>query len=289
MNYLKYYLRDAIRGILKNKLAAAATILLIAVLCTFIGSSLMIKSSADHLVTFLNSQVKLKVFVEADVDIYSVRDILEKNEYILHVEVEPGENILERMSQVFHEQGQQFSIFKPIDFPDSINIELTKNEHAKTVADFLSSLQGISTVIYPQQYAEKIVYWTQLLTTYGTIFLAVISIIIVLSIASTINLALLQRQSEVRIKMLLGANPHHVRGQFLFEGWLLAFLGSLVSIGVLFIFYDTLLTKLYVNFEFVFAEQDGAFLLVVLPLPFFSSLLGLIGAYLSTRRLIRDA
>ena len=40
------------------------------------------------------------------------------------------------------------------------------------------------------------------------------------------NLGLYQRQKDIRVKLLLGAKETHVRGQFMFEGFLIGFIGS---------------------------------------------------------------
>ncbi|WLD94521.1 ABC transporter permease [Alkalihalobacillus sp. AL-G] len=287
MNTLKYYLRDAREGIRRNVNASLAAILLIIISLSITGTLFMIKTGADHVVGFLESQVKIKVFVDTDMSTERVAGILQSKQYVSSVKVETKEEALARMQQFFKGKEYLFNAFKETELPDAISIELKNKENVEFVAKELKDIDGIADVIYAQDFAKRVISWSNTLNQYGMIILSVFMLASFLTISIAINLAMYQRQKDIRIKLLLGAKESHVRGQFLLEGLILGLIGSILASFVVYCIYQYGLYQLQLKFSYIFEFNRLYINLTLVSVIITGALIGLLGSYLSSRKLIK--
>jgi cell division transport system permease protein len=289
MNTLKYYLRDAREGIQRNAGAAVATILLVFISLSITGALFLLKASVDDVISFLESQVKIKVFVDPSVDSNKVADILQSKSFVQSAEIETKEETLNRLKQFFEGKEYLFLAFQDSTLPDAVVLELTNKENVASVAEELKSMNGITDVIYAQKFAQTIISWSRTANQYGAIILAAFILTSFLTVSIAINLALYQRQKDIRVKLLLGAKESHVRGQFLFEGWLLGLIGSILASFTVYATYQYALYQLQLKFNYIFNFSPLSINLSMIGVIVGGSLIGLAGSYLSTRKLMKHA
>jgi len=284
---LKYYMRDVQEGIRRNAGAALATILLIFISLTITGAMVLLKTGVDDVIRYLNDQVKIKVFVDRQVDTEQVANILAGTSFVKHVEVETREDALTKLQRLFRNMPHLFESFRGSNLPDAILIELADQSQVETVARELAATKGITDVIYAQEFAAQVLHWSNLISTYGGIVLLIFLLASVLTVGIAMNLSLYQRQKDIRVKLLLGAKESHVRGQFLLEGVIIGFIGSLLSACAVYLIYDYALYELQIRFSAVFDFSALSLNLTLLGVILFGMLIGLIGTYLSTRKMMK--
>lgn len=284
---LKYYMRDAQEGIRRNLGAVTATILLMFISLTITGAMVLLQTGVDDVIRYLNDQVKLKVLVDVQVDTEQVADILREQSYVKSAVIETKEETLDKLQQFFRDMPHLFDSFRDSNLPDTIMIELHDQRQAEIVANELKKTKGITDVIYAQAFAERVVAWSNAASTYGFLVLAIFLLASILTVSIAMNLGLYQRQKDIRVKLLLGAKETHVRGQFMFEGFLIGFIGSLLAAIAVYIVYYYGLYQLQLAFRAVFDFTAVALNLTLLGIILFGILIGLIGTYLSTRKMIK--
>jgi len=289
MNLLKFYLRDAREGIQRNAGAALAAVILVFISLSISGMLFLLKSGMEDVIDFLHSQVKIKVFVDPNVNVQQVAEILKVKSFVQSVEVETKEETLDRLASFFKEKEHLFEAFREEEIPNSIEVELTNTDEIERVAAELSNIQGITDVIYAQEFAQMILTWVRTFNHYGIGVLAIFLVASFLTVSIAINLALYQRQKEIRVKLLLGAKESHVRGQFLFEGLLLGLIGSILASFTVYLIYHYLLYQLQVKFGFIFTFTPFMIHTTMLVVIIGGALIGLIGSYLATRKMMKHA
>lgn len=289
MSTLKYYLRDAQEGIQRNTGAAAATILLIFISLSITGALFLLKTGIDDVIGYLDSQVKIKVFVDPSVDTHQVDDILRSKNFIQSTEIETKEGTLNRLKQFFEGKEYLFVAFQDSNLPDAVVLELKDKKDIAFVAEELKNIKGITDVIYAQKFAKMILSWSHTINQYGAIILAIFILASFLTVSIAINLSLYQRQKDIRVKLLLGAKESHVRGQFLFEGWLLGLIGSILASFTVYFIYEYALYQLQLKFGYIFTFSSLIINLSMIGVIIGGSLIGIAGSYLSTRKLMKNA
>jgi cell division transport system permease protein len=285
---LKYYLRDAREGLGRNLTAAIAAISLIFISLSISGSLYLLQSSiVDNVLGYLNSQVKIKLFVDPSADANQIADVLKSKSFVKSVEIETKEEALDRLKLFF--QGKQYLLeaFRISDFPDSITLELKDKNETESVAEQLKTVPGITDIIYAQKFAQSVLHTTRTANRYGAVIVGLFLLASVLTVGMAIKLATYQREKEIRVKLLLGAKETHVRGQFMFEGFILGLVGSVAASCVIYLIFYYVLLQLELNFQTIFQFTSLELLASLFGLIIIGALIGLLGSFLSTRRIIR--
>jgi|GEM_PF-977401 len=286
---LKYYLRDVQDGIRRNVGAVAATVLLIFISLTITGMMVLLKSGVDDVIRYLNDQVKIKVFVDLDVDTDQVAAILAEQSFVTSVEIETRDDTLSKLQRFFRDMPHLFESFRDSKLPDALMLEVKDKDEVELIATELAKIDGITDVIYAQEFAEQVVTWSRAADTYGLIILLVFFIASILTVSLAMNLSLFRRQKDIRVKLLVGAKESHVRGQFLLEGVIIGFVGSLLAAFAVYVLDYFALYKLQIRFSAVFEYSSATLNLTLLGMIVFGMLIGLVGTYLSTRKLMTYA
>ncbi|MNZ52221.1 Cell division protein FtsX [compost metagenome] len=287
MNELIYSTREAWVGTRRNAGAALAAAALVFAAMLLMGLLLMLRSGAEDIVRYMESQIGVKVYVEQGLDVQEVARILDDKDFVKSVEIEMREELLEGLSVFFQGREHLLASLKEGALPDAVKLELRDHKQIGDVVQELSSIQGIAKVIYPQQFAERAAYWSQQLYKYGVIlllfFLAAAFMIVFLSV----NLALSRRTKEIRVKLLLGAKPLQVRGQFLYEGLFMGLGGGAAAAAALYLVSEYGLRELERHFPFVFHFSASLLYSAMGLIMLLGAALALLASFLSTRRMIK--
>jgi cell division transport system permease protein len=113
-----------------------------------------------------------------------------------------------------------------------------------------------------------------------------LSLSVLLVIGNTIRLAILNRQSEIKVMKLVGATDRFIRRPFLYTGFWYGFIGGLFAWFTL-LFVLSLLTEPVYNLASLYGSEFGLpwFTGLLLPyLPLAGISLGIIGAWLAVNR-----
>lgn len=289
MTIISYYLRDAKIGLQRNRGAAACAAALIFITMAITGTLWLIRSSTGDILHYLEHQVSMKVYMEPSVDPQEVVASMSKLSFVKSVHIETKEQLLEGLNSFFEGREHLLNAFIDSSIPDAVVLELTRIDHSDQIAQELQAIPGVIDVVYPQQLAQGIMKWSDRLNRFGVVLFICFAVIAYVTVTIATRLALFQRQKEIRVKLLLGANPAHVRGQFLFEGFLIACLASLAAaIGVNIIF-TYVLKPLEHHFQIIFKADPNLIYIVMLALVLLGSVLGLSASYFATRKMMKDA
>ena len=286
---IKHTLRNAREGIKSNWSAALASMALIFIAMFLAGILLLIRYGVDDLVNYLESQITLKVYLDPSADTEAVASILEKRSFIDKVEVETGNQLLENLAFFFKGKEHLLESFQTSEIEDAIRIELHDHSQMSLIAKELESMQGISKVVYPQELAEIILEWTDRINAYGLLLLSFFGVVAFGMIYIAMNLALYQRQKEIRVKLWIGAKPTAVRNQFLFEGLVIGLIGSLAAALAVYLLFAFMLVPVAQQFPYLFAFSNNGVYGIMTCIIFLGSLVGVAASHLSTRKLIKDA
>lgn len=286
---LKYYLRDAAEGIRRNAGAALACVLILIVTLSLTGVFLLAKTGVDDILSYLERHVNIKVFVDPEIDVQEVALLLEQNSYIHSVQVEKKEETLNQLKSFFQGREHLFQAFQESPIPDAIILELKNSEDVMQLATELNNISGITDVIYAQEFAQTVISWGAIAKQYGAVILAGFAFMSFFMVSLAMNLAIYQRQKEIRVKILLGGKEGHVRGQFLFEGVILGLFGGILSSFVVYFIYQMMFTTLAKQLPMIFRFDQTILNQMMVILILFGIFIGLLGSYLSTRKLLKDA
>ncbi|MFJ8259051.1 cell division protein FtsX [Peribacillus asahii] len=285
----KYIFRDAKEGLRRNAGASFAAVALIFVAMTMIGMLLLVRLTVTDVTTYLESQISMKVYIDPQVETEEVAAILEEKSFVESVEVETGQQLLDKLAFFFNGKEYLLDSFRDSEIEDAIRLDVTDKTQTVRIAKELEEMDGIVKVVYPQQLAEILVGWSEKVNQYGLVAAGFFFFMSFGMVYIAIHLALYQRQKEIRVKLLIGAKPSSVRQQFLFEGSLVGFMGSFLAVFGMYSLFSFVLLPIAERFPFIFSFSLETVYLILGGMMLLGVFIGIAASYLSTRKLIKDA
>lgn len=172
-------------------------------------------------------------------------------------------------------------------FPDTAT---TSPDSLRTLADDLGAVEGIESVQIDLQWVQRLFAIMQLAERLTLVFAALLGLGVLLVIGNIVRLDILSRRMEIEVEKLVGATDAFIRRPFLYGGlWLGLFSGSLAlaTVGIALALLAGPVRELAGTYGSAFALA-GPDPLLVLALPLGGAALGMMGAWLSVGRHLRD-
>lgn len=156
----------------------------------------------------------------------------------------------------------------------------------QSLLDDLAALPEVAQAQLDMAWLQRLRSINRLLARGISLLGLLLSLSVLLVIGNTIRLAILNRQSEIKVMKLVGATDRFIRRPFLYTGFWYGFIGGLFAWGTL-LFVLSLLTEPVHDLASLYGSEFGlqwftGVLLLYLPLAGIS--LGIIGAWLAVNR-----
>ena len=165
----------------------------------------------------------------------------------------------------------------------SIEVKMVDPSRIRVVGDALRADPSVRNVINIEDLVERVLTVTNLLRTAGTVVLVIVGVIALFIIINTIRLAVKDRDEEIEVMRLVGASDAFIRWPFVFEGALVGFLGSVLTLAILLAVADPL-SAFMADFFRVLPLQFGSLTRDLVALVMGTGVgLGILGSWLSVR------
>jgi len=231
-------------------------------------------------------------------EIFKIRDELVSSGKVLSIKYTNQKEAFENYKKMNQDNPLLLEMVSPDILPPSLEIYAKKPIFLPQIAEYLKKQPGIDEVQFQKDILDRLLTLTSILrkvsfSFFGYLFLMTTVVLIALS-----HFKLALKKKEIELLSLLGASSFYIRKPFLKESFLMAFLTSVFSFGVtfLFLFYfqpflDSYLqgiTSLSVNvlgLSFNVWPINWFFLLVIFFLTsFFGIVISLFSTFLATNK-----
>jgi cell division transport system permease protein len=273
----------------------------VAITLFIVGFFSVLVFDIQSIINSVKGQVELAVYLQDNISpqlneyIESEINSWEETNEIKYISKEQA---LER----FKEQNEGSDILKEIQgnpLPASFEITLNDPEKVELVAlRFLDKdgnyIEGIDDVVYGQTYVRRLFSITAIIGTIAFIIIIVLLLATIVLIFNTIRLSIYARRKEIEVMKLVGASNWFVRIPFLFEGFFEGFMGSVVSVVLLYLLGNFLLIRgerVIVDTmrikELAILGSGNIIIYVYIGLIVMGGLLGLISSGIALRRYVK--
>lgn len=283
---ISYMLEDTKLGIKCNRGSVIASVTLLFIALSLIGSILLVRAYIGEAVDYVESQLAMKVYVE-DGMAEEVAGIIAKQSYAKDVQIESGEQIIQNLAFFFEGREHLLEAFTNGSMPDAVKFQVRDTRYFELLAQNLQQVEGIQKVVYPQQMAKILTDWLYKIELYGVLAIILFIAVAFLMVYSSFHLAMYQRSKELKIKLFLGMNPKIVRLQFLIEGFVLGLFGAVLGMAVVVMLYTFLIKSIQEAIPYL-GQLNMQQVIVICTIQLgMGLLLGVVASYVSTRKLIR--
>ncbi|MCL4417904.1 MAG: permease-like cell division protein FtsX [Actinobacteria bacterium] len=246
----KYFFGETFSSFRKNFLIFFTAITTVAITLFIVGFFIIIVFDVQGVLGSIKSQVEIAVYLKDNIS-DELKTYLENEikgwDEISQVNFVSKDQALEK----FKKENEGSEILKEIQgnpLPASFELELKSPEKVEQVAlRFMDKngnyIEGVDEVIYGQNYVQKLFSITAIVGTIAFLIVVVLLLAAIVLIFNTIRLSVHARRKEIEVMKLVGATNWFVRLPFLFEGFFEGFIGSIISVVLLYFLSNYLLIR----------------------------------------------
>lgn len=280
-----FILREAFRGLSKNKLMAIVTFGIMFFSLFIFGLFLI---STVNLFLLIH-RAEEKVGITAFLDDYLTEDEIATLKRDISSFMGVKEVIFVSKQEAFEkfreELGKDSDLLEALEtnpLPASFDIELYESyknpKDLKNLAAKVKAIPGIEEIKYGEEWVRILDRVVKILVSIDLILGIIISLSSIFVVANTIKLTVFARREQIEIMELVGATHRFIISPFLVEGIIEGILAGAVACGLLFGVY---------NF---FAARLGDFILITrelfITVLVFGTLLGYVGSHISVKKFL---
>jgi len=257
MNFKTFlrHVREGFKNVFRNGWMSVASITSIVVSLFVLGVFILLVLNVNAVADKADSQVQINVHLTLDTD-QKLRESLQ-NEIgsmpeVSKIEFVSKEQGLQEFRESLGEDAAELLDGFDQDnnpLPDTLRIEVVQPTTVPFVAEKILALnqthpeQPIYKVKYGKGSIETLFKITKAVRNIGFIFVAGLALMSMFLISNTIRVTILARRKEIGIMKLVGATNYFIRWPFFIEGALIGLIGSLVTVGALYVGYSSLVAS----------------------------------------------
>ena len=239
----------------------------------------------------LEGQVEIEAFLLDDAEFDEVQKLHETIlswEEVKNVEFISKEEALKRFKKTYKNRPQLWEYLKGNPLPASFEISLNDPQKVSSIAARFEGNQIIDELDYGQKYIEQLFAVTSVMRWVGLSFILLLAFASLSMIMITIRLAIFSRRNEIAIMKLVGASNWFVRIPFILEGMIEGFLGSTITIVIIYIVRTTAFEKISDMLGFIqIAFSTQLFIQISVGLFIAGITMGSLGSTLALRRFLK--
>ncbi|MBC7332364.1 MAG: ABC transporter permease [Synergistetes bacterium] len=262
MHKLKYFLREAFKGLWRHGFMSLLTVTTIFIVLFLVGLFLLVGINIRFSVESLSQSLEIRLVLKGDPTPQEIQRVYDK---ILSLDgvkeakfVSRGEGLRRLAKEIGRED--LLNLLKTNPLPDVFEIKVKKAADIDNIVSVVNNWKEVQEVIYGKEAARKLLAIQRLLLYGGGVLALILLASALLVIFNTIRLVVYARREEIEIMKLVGATHWFIRLPFLFEGVILGGLGGGFAAAALFFVYKEALKFVLANFPFIPLIGDMRFL-----------------------------
>lgn len=287
---LPYQIKSSIKSLYKEKwinllsIFTVASSLLIVTLVAFVLYN--VKIAVDRLPERFSMIAYLEDNLSQE-DEQKIINAIKNRSEVERVQYVSKEEALKDLKETMKEASYILEGLDENPLSASIEIKLKKDFvkliSVKDISEEIKKIPGIEEIYYGEKFAEAIYMLKTSLQNMSIIIFGAISAGVIFVIYSTVKILFYRRKEEIEIIKLLGATKGFIRMPFLIEGGIIGFLGGVLGVIGMLLFYFAITYRLSI---FIPAVKVLAFPIEILVLlPAIGIVLGILGSAIALGRL----
>src|SRR3990172_4996847 len=198
-------LHDALDGLRRNGLMAAAAISTIVVALAVAGGGILASANLMHLASILEGQVEIVAFLRDGLSPADHERVLAAVRGLSSVRSATVVNktaALRRLQRSFGTPSSMSDLLPSNPLPDSIEVRVVDARQVRAVAGMVGRISGVEEVVFGTPVVDRLVALTRAVRAGGTALAALLAAASLLIIVNTIRMTVAARRQEIEIMSL---------------------------------------------------------------------------------------
>lgn len=286
-------IRDALKSVVRNFSLSFASIMCTTITLILVAVAVVAAANVNNSTRLIEDELTIVTYLKKDVTEEQIENI--KSEISSYKNIE--EVTFKSKDEWKLEMSEYDDSFKTVlnyldenPLMDSFVLKVNDVKKLSETSEYIKAINGVDTVKYGEGMVEQVISIFDIVQK--IVVVVVIALVVVTSflISNTIKLTIFSRRNEIEIMRLVGASNITIKLPFLFEGFIIGLIGSIIPVCITIygyvILYSRLHGKLFSNmimlikpYPFVF----GVSLIVIA----IGALVGMYGSIKAVRKYLK--
>ena len=290
LRILSRSIRDSFKSVFRNLPLSMASILCTTITLILVAIAIFLSYNVREVTTTLEHELTIVVYLKKEVteeEKIEIQNDLKTMDNVDNYKLKTKEEWKAEMKKESDTLNTTLDYLEENPLLDSVIVTVKDVKDLKTTAERLRNYDYVSSAEYGEGMVENIIGLFDAIS-YGTIIMVVALVCVTaFLIANTIKLTIFSRKTEIEIMRLVGASNTAIKLPFVFEGFILGVLGSLIPVALSIYGYTILYnhTGGYVFTKIITLVKPFPFVLYVsLILLGIGSIVGMLGSWWAVRK-----
>lgn len=228
-------IRDAFKSVFRNFSLSMASILCATITLMVVSIALLVAGNVNSITKDLESELSIVVYLEEESSDEDVSYLKSKIEAINGVESITYKSNEERELEMSEYSSSYATIFESYENSPLLNTFIVTVEDAEelnSIAEKIKVMDNVESALYGENSVDTIVDAFGFVEKVTLVVVIALIFVTAFLITNTIKLAIYARKNEIEIMRLVGASNIAIKLPFVFEGFIIGILGSLIPIIV---------------------------------------------------------
>ncbi len=271
-----FAIREGIIGLKRNGVVSLIAIGVIFFSLLLFSIFLVITFNLFGIVRYAQSKVEINAFLRDDIpqdSLISLEEKIKKISGVKSVQYVSREDALKELKKEMGNIQELLEALETNPLPASFKIKLDEGYHTlkeiENISKKIAVFKEIEDVSFGKKFLTRLDMIVKIMFFFDLLIGFVISVASIFVVSNTIRLTVISRKDSIEIMQLVGATERMVKAPFIIEGVIEGFLGSILSVILVYAIF--IITRKY--FEVYFPP-----IYVLTGIVFFGIILGIIGS-----------
>ncbi len=241
-------IRDALKSVVRNFSLSFASIMCTTITLILVAVAVVAAANVNNATKLIEDELTIVTYLKKDVTEEQIENI--KSEISSYKNIE--EVTFKSKDEWKLEMSEYDDSFKTVlnyldenPLMDSFVLKVNDVKKLSETSEYIKAINGVDTVKYGEGMVEQVISVFDIVQK--IVVVVVIALIVVTSflISNTIKLTIFSRRNEIEIMRLVGASNITIKLPFLFEGFIIGLIGSIIPVCITIYGYVILYSRLH--------------------------------------------
>lgn len=286
-------LRDSLKSISRNFSLSMASILCATITLLIVGVSIVVAANVNNATKSLEGELSIIVYLEKNTteeDLNFLKNQIQKMNNVDKVDTKSKDVWLDEMSTYSSSFENIFNYLEENPLLNTLVVTVKDVNELDKITNDIRNLDNVNEANYGEDTVKPLLTAFDLIKKVTIVMVVSLILVTAFLISNTIKLTIYSRRDNIEIMRLVGASNTAIKLPFVFEGFFLGIIGSIIPIIVIvygyLILFEQLGGQLYTELIPLIAAKN-LLVIVALILVAIGAVVGMFGSLRAVRKYLK--
>lgn len=286
-------IRDALKSVVRNFSLSFASIMCTTITLILVAVAVVAAANVNNATKLIEDELTIVTYLKKDVTEEQIDNI--KSEISSYKNVE--EVTFKSKDEWKLEMSEYDDSFKTVldyldenPLMDSFVLKVNDVKKLSETSEYIKAINGVDTVKYGEGMVEQVISVFDIVQKIVVVVVLALVVVTSFLISNTIKLTIFSRRNEIEIMRLVGASNITIKLPFLFEGFIIGLIGSIIPVCITIygyvILYSRMHGKLFSNMIMLIKPYPFVFWVSLIVIAI-GALVGMYGSIKAVRKYLK--